>query len=343
MKNLTIEIQEKALAVLASETALTGKLAVKTLTFPSVAASTEGDFIILKDTNRVSWGVALDKDGGGVANAGPLFTAISADSKMAVATISGLTTAIQVAGACVTALNLIPGFTGVFTLVDVGNGTVTMTSVARNTILVPVPLDADESGVGSITQANTVTGVASAIDVSANTVALPATTFVTGSEVVVSISSGSLPTPIAAVTTYYVIKVNSGSVKLATTYAQAVAGIPIDITNQGDADKTITIKGTGQKSISVDIRGCRYVSIQANINYAVAAADAVGSVSIEASNDDVRWVIITNSSQNFTKSADCLIWEYDLNYNYVRTSTIVTTGGNGTLMGGLIACKIINS
>ena len=340
MKNKTILINPSAISVLASETCNTGKTAVKIITMPATAGATEGDFIVLKDTSGVSWGVCLDKNGGGVANAGPIYTAINTASNMAIIDISGLTTAIQIATAAVTALNLLAGFTTMLTLVDVGDGTITMTTTVRNAILSPVPLNATEAGAGSITQTNSVTGVPSAFNVTANTIALTSTTFVTGTEVAVSIASNTLPAPIVA-GTYYAIKVSTSVIKLAWSYAQAVAGIAIDITDQGTADKVVTIKGTGQKSTAIDISGVITLSIQVNINYSLITSDAVGSIALETSNDNVRWAAVASSSLAFTRATDCLIWDLVLNSNYIRTSVNITSGGNSTLFDTIVACKIL--
>lgn len=49
----------------------------------------------------------------------------------------------------------------------------------------------------------------------------------------------TLPAPLAAATDYYVIKVNDTTIKLATSYANAVAGTAIDITTTGTGTHTL--------------------------------------------------------------------------------------------------------
>lgn len=56
-------------------------------------------------------------------------------------------------------------------------------------------------------------------------------------------AGGGLPTPLVAGTTYYAIFVDSTHIKVATTYANALAGTAIDITTNGTAPNTITNDG----------------------------------------------------------------------------------------------------
>jgi hypothetical protein len=51
-------------------------------------------------------------------------------------------------------------------------------------------------------------------------------------------STGTLPAPLAALTTYYVIRVDKDEIKLASTYANALSGAAIDITNAGSGIHT---------------------------------------------------------------------------------------------------------
>jgi len=89
--------------------------------------------------------------------------------------------------------------------------------------------------------------------------------FATGVPVTVS-TTGTLPAPLVAGTTYYVIRVgssttNPGTIKLATSYANAIANIPIDITLAGAPTNTILVSGQVQlgsiTSHPGTIVGCR--------------------------------------------------------------------------------------
>lgn len=89
--------------------------------------------------------------------------------------------------------------------------------------------------------------------------------FATGIPITVS-TTGTLPSPLVAGTTYYVIRVgssttNPGTIKLATSYANAIAGTEIDITTAGAPTNTIAVSGEVQLGTITShpgtIVGCR--------------------------------------------------------------------------------------
>lgn len=65
------------------------------------------------------------------------------------------------------------------------------------------------------------------------------TAYQTGNPVVVS-TTGTLPSPLVVSTTYYCINVSGTTLRLATSYANAIAGAYIDITTAGTGTQTIT-------------------------------------------------------------------------------------------------------
>ncbi len=72
--------------------------------------------------------------------------------------------------------------------------------------------------------------------------------FATGVPITVVNSGGALPTPLVAGTTYYSIRVSStttnpGTIRLATSYDNAIAGVYIDIAADGSGTNTITVTG----------------------------------------------------------------------------------------------------
>ena len=74
--------------------------------------------------------------------------------------------------------------------------------------------------------------------------------FATGVPITVS-TTGTLPSPLVAGTTYYVIRVgaastNPGTIKLATSYSNAIAGTAIDLTTNGVPTNTILVTGQVQ-------------------------------------------------------------------------------------------------
>ena len=71
--------------------------------------------------------------------------------------------------------------------------------------------------------------------------------YATGVQVTVSNSGGTLPTPLAAATTYYSIFVDATHIELATSYANAISGTFIVITNDGSGTQTVTSLGQLQQ------------------------------------------------------------------------------------------------
>lgn len=90
-----------------------------------------------------------------------------------------------------------------------------------------------------------------AVDIAANTIAVSANdSLYTGTAVVLT-TTGTVPGALTAGATYYVIRVSSTSIKLATTRANAVAGTSIDITSQGTGTHTLTVTYTNRAVGSV--------------------------------------------------------------------------------------------
>jgi hypothetical protein len=82
-----------------------------------------------------------------------------------------------------------------------------------------------------------------AVDTGADTLTVGFTDniFYNSTPVTVSNSGGGLPAPLLAATTYYAVRQNSTTVKLATTAANAINGTFIDITTTGSGTNTIEI------------------------------------------------------------------------------------------------------
>lgn len=86
----------------------------------------------------------------------------------------------------------------------------------------------------TLSQTNNVTSV----DAGADTLDHTAYVLLTGTRVRMT-SSGTLPAGLSLATDYYVIKISSTSMKLATTYANAIAGTAINLTDVGSGTHTI--------------------------------------------------------------------------------------------------------
>lgn len=92
--------------------------------------------------------------------------------------------------------------------------------------------------------------IPAAVDVPDTAISEPNNTFtkaghglVTGMCVRVSTDGLALPAPLAALTDYWVIRIDNDVVKLALTYADATAAtvVPIDLTDTGSAAATVTL------------------------------------------------------------------------------------------------------
>ena len=71
-----------------------------------------------------------------------------------------------------------------------------------------------------------------------------------GNVVRVSNSGGALPTGLSAGTDYYVIPVSELGLKLATSYANALAGTAIDITGAGSGTQTLTLRSEARYTVA---------------------------------------------------------------------------------------------
>lgn len=221
-----------------AKTALTGVSAVQTATFAAKASTTAGDHIVITDTNGNKWGISLNVAGTDPAPTGAVWAAIPAGRKVHV-DISGGTTGADVAALVETAFDALTGVTAVITTADT-SADLAFTHVYRAPVAAMVSYNADESSTGSTSVAETVAGVQTAVDITANSIAITGHGWNTGRSVALTISSGSLPAGLSA-TTYYVIRVNDNSLKLASSLANAEAGTAVDITDYGTAGQTMTL------------------------------------------------------------------------------------------------------
>jgi microcystin-dependent protein len=85
-----------------------------------------------------------------------------------------------------------------------------------------------------------------AVNVTTNVITVIANdSLFTGTTAVLS-TTGGAPAGLTAGNTYYVIRVSSTEIKLATTLANAIAGTAIDITSQGTGIHTLTVTYTNR-------------------------------------------------------------------------------------------------
>ncbi len=71
------------------------------------------------------------------------------------------------------------------------------------------------------------------VNTTTNAITITAHGFLTGLGVVPTATAGTLPAPLVSGTTYYVIKVDADTIKLATSVVNALAGTAVDLTTVG--------------------------------------------------------------------------------------------------------------
>jgi hypothetical protein len=176
---------------------------------------------------------------GGVATASPsgaIWTAIPAGRKVAV-NILNATTAASVAALVEAALDGLTGFTAVLTTDDsAADGTMTVTQVAAGVVADPAPHNTGDSGAGSISVTVDTAGAVGGVNLATEEMTVTSHGWVTGDQVV---AMGTLPTGLVTSTTYYVIRVDANTLKLASTWANAMAGTSVDLTVLGPGTGTL--------------------------------------------------------------------------------------------------------
>lgn len=134
-------------------------------------------------------------------------------------------------------------------------------------------VDITGGGVGVVT-ALAATALATGADPEVNTaddeITIPSHGLVTGIEGQLT-TTGTLPAGLSLATDYWVIVIDANTIQLASSYANAEAGTPVDITDQGANGSVNTFTAT----------------------------TAAGTVSIQKSNDNVNWLAI-GSAENFS-------------------------------------------
>lgn len=221
-----------------AKTAITGRAARQTATFAAKAATTAGDHIVLTDTNGAKWAIALDTTGTAPEPTSAVWASIAAGKKVNV-NISGATTGAQVAALVETAVDALSGFTALV-VTTVSTADILFDHVYRAPVAAMASYKSDGTGAGSTVVAETILGLQTTVNLTANTVSIPSHGFETGKLVALSIGGGSLPAGLSA-TNYYIIAASADTVKFATSLANAEAGSAEDITDYGTTTQTMTL------------------------------------------------------------------------------------------------------
>lgn len=278
----------------------TGAFEVQTFTFEALADTTAGDYITFSQTGGTTWAISMDKTGADPEPTGALWVAVDAARKTH-CDVSGATTAADVAAAAELCVDALTGFTAVITSADTGaDGTMTMTQLVPGVVAAAVPKNADDSGAGGITYAETTPGTATEVDLTNNVVTIPTHAYPTGMKLQLT-TTGTLPTGVTTATDYYVIAASSSTIGFASSQANALAGTKIDLTGYGAGVHTVAVEDT--------IAG----TIKLQKNNEPKGATAV-------------WFDVTNSSQNITTTGN-LNWALtDVGYRSLRAVVAVTEG-----------------
>jgi hypothetical protein len=193
--------------------------------------------------------------------------------------------------------------------------TITVTSVPSTSIEVDAAIAADTDSDATLTCANggganqaavavtpLVGNIASAFNVTDDTITKAAHGLVNGQNVGVTIGGGSLPTGLT--TPMYAIVVDSSTIKLATSQALALAGTAVDITDQGTTTQTVTL----------------------------TPAAFAGAIKLQRTcgpeSDESRWIDIPSSSQT---AAAAYAWNLEMEGSRAVRVVMTLTGGDGTL------------
>lgn len=129
------------------------------------------------------------------------------------------------------------------------------------------------------------TFVDAAVSTSAETIAIPGHCMETGDAIRFSNSGGALPTPLVATATYYVIATSEGKIKVATTYANALAGTAVNLTAaSGGGTHTVKVVEKAFKDLTkvenADAKECALALSKYFEKHASGTANSPASIQI---------------------------------------------------------------
>lgn len=285
---------EATVSTPSAEEFLAGESEVTTLTFDTQANTDAGDYVVIYDTEGLGWAVAADLSGEDEEPTGAVWTAIPAGRK-AMADISAASTAAEVAAAFELAFD---GLTDVPFATDdsADDGTMIVTVTPRGPTTDAEVHNEDDSGAGSIAEAQTNQGVASTVDVDANTITIEGHGFAAGLKGQLT-TTGTLPAGLSLATDYFVLVVDEDTIQLSAS----LNGAAVNITDQGTDGATHTFTATALAGASVKLQ---------------RALEEAGP-----------WFDIADTSNNITVTADFFVAEkVDPMYGWVRSVHTMTAG-----------------
>lgn len=260
-----------------------GEAEVDTATFDTKANTGAGDYLVIYDTAGLAWAVAANISGTDPAPTGAIWVAIPAARKAQV-NLSATTTAATVATAFQNAFNAL---TAVPFVANDSTADCAFTQNIRGPVTAPSVHNTGDTGAGSIVVVVTNAGVASEVDVDANTLTIPAHGYATGLKGQLT-TTGTLPGGLAVSTDYFVISVDVNTIKLATSLVNAVAGTAINITNQGTDGAVNTFTATALAGATVTFRESNDRVNWTDVQTATSISTD-GSVVLKVANASVRY------------------------------------------------------
>lgn len=178
-----------------------------------------------------------------------------------------------------------------------------------NAILAAVQADEDASalvnvevtGTGSNTQnphaeAPLTGGQDSEINLDDDTVTIPSHGFSTGFKVRLT-TTGTLPAPLLTATDYFIIVIDDNTIQFAATVDDAIAGIPIDLTDEGSNAAVDTVTG-------VALSGANF--------------------KIYKSNNGTDWGLV--ETQNITVDGKTFFEDTVISYGFLKVTKSITAG-----------------
>ncbi len=179
----------------------------------------------------------------GLAPTGLVWLSIAANKK-AQSDISGATTAANVATAVRATLAAITGIGTVITVGAASGADIPLTHKVKGPVANPVPKNTGDTGVGTITVAESLAGAVTEVSVANDTVTIPNHGFTNGAIVTLT-TTGTLPAGLATSTDYTIL------VKDANTIQFLNAGELVDITDEGVSGSVNTVTHTALVGASV--------------------------------------------------------------------------------------------
>jgi hypothetical protein len=113
-------------------------------------------------------------------------------------------------------------------------------------------------------------------------------------------TTDTLPSPLALLTDYYIIRIDSTHIRLATSYANALAGTYITLTTQGLGNHTFTRQNTGRYNLELEpwnyTTVIPYFTVLNNLSMAVDIAGYVMPLYLSSTNEYAEGDYVSNTN-----------------------------------------------